>query len=421
MLVNPSIYNNMGRFTSNYDLMSLQRKSGNPTATSPFSGFPYKNSLTEKINQQTFQQISNFDFNFKTDLKSIANTVKALANGKSNIYDDRKAVEQSKAFDVSAEIGATIGKQSLKVTQLATAQKNTSLAKAQNDTFASDAAKSLTIKQNGKSNTIDFSFKANETAADGYLRLSKTINQSKIGVTAEVKTDETGYARLSITSKETGKASNFEVSGTMAEELKLNDNKQDAQNMTYELNGKAAESESNQLSLEKGKVLIDVKATNTAAEDFSIEASSKSLVSTLKDFATAFNKFVADNKNSTNPMTKSLVNQFSNTVAKSLDKLGVDGLQTSNGQIVLDESKLNKSLENRFDAVKNELTKFDSFATSLSRKTDQVLKMPLNEITPDFSEKESSAKAFIYNYTAQSALSTLSQMNSPGSIMDVWV
>lgn len=422
MLVNPSIYNVLGRFTSNYDLMTLERRNGSSANTSKLTGFPYKNSLSDQFNQQAYQKLNAFDTNFKPDIKSMFNTLKLLSNNKSAVYDDRKAVEQSKAFDVSTTDGATLGKQTLKVSQIATAQKNVSVAKVQTDVMTSDTTGNLSIKQNGKTQTINFTLKQGETNEAGYIRLAKTINQSKMGVTAEVKTDETGYSKLTLTSNQTGKASAFEVSGTLADELKLADTQEDAKNMTYELNGKAGESETNQLSLEKGKINVKVTATNTEAETFDIQASSATLVSTLKDFATSFNKFVDDNKDSNNPMTKSIVKQFTNTVTKALDKLEIDGFSTnSDGKIVVDDQKLSKGLEGRVDSLKNELSKFDSFASNLVRKTDQILKMPLSDLSPDLSTSKMPIKAFMYNYTAQSALNNIAQMTNPGNIMDILI
>lgn len=420
MLVNPSIYNNLGRFTNNYDLLTLQKKSGSASYTAKLTGYPYKNSLTEQINQQAFQKLSDFDNNFRFDLKSVLNSVKQMSNAKSDIYNSRNAVENSKAFDVSTKDGAALGKQTLKISQLATAQKNTSVAKAQNEVFDQTTNGTLSIKQNGKTQTFNLSMKEGETVEDSYLRMAKTINQGQTGVKAEVKTDENGYSRLNLTSTQTGTESTFEVSGTMAEELKLNDNQEDATNMNYELNGKAATAQTNQLKLEDGKINIAVKATNTAAETFDIEASSKGLVDTLKAFATSFNKFVEDNKGNDNPMAKSITKQLTNTVRKALDKMDIEGLNTnSDGQVVIDEAKLTKGLESNIEQVKESLSKFDSFASNLTRKTEQVLKMPLYDISPDFTNHRIPIKPYMYNYDAQSALNNISQISNPGTIMDV--
>lgn len=422
MLVNPSIYNSLGRFTSNYDLLTLERKSGSPASTSKLTGYPYKNSLAEQINQQAFQRLSDFDNNFRFDLKSVLSSAKLLSKSNSEAYNSRSAVDQSKSFDVYAGDNATLGKQTFKVSQLASAQTNTSQARAAKEVISQDFSGNLSIKQGGKTQNFNLTLNEGESVGDGYLRMAKTINQAKIGVTAQVKTDDQGYARLSLTSNETGKDAAFEVSGTMAEELRLGDNQQDAKNMSYELGGKAGESQSNKLSLDGGKISIEVKATNTKAETFEVQASSKGLVDTLKDFASAFNKFVADNKDNSNPMTKSIVKQLTNTVKRSLDKLGVQGIDTNNqGQVVIDEAQLSKSLEGQVDAVKQELTKFDSFASNIERRTEQILKMPLYDISPDFTNHRVPITPYMYNYSAQSTLNNLSQMTNPGAIMDIRV
>ncbi len=426
MLVNPSIYNNTGKYTSNYDLLTLERRTGVSTSRSKnTSGYPYKNSLTEQINQAKYETIRKFAFNYRTDLNAVLSTVKLLANNKSTVYDDRKAVETSKAFDVKTKEGATLGKQNLKVSQLATAQVNTSTFKPKNATFENDLNGQLTISKNGKEKTLDFTLKKGESTEDGYLRLSKTINQSNAGVTAEVKSDTMGYTTLKITSNETGKEAGFKLSGTLADTLELNNKQTDGQNMTYELNGKKGESANNQLNLDDDKVQIDVKATNAEADSFEIKESSETLVNTLKEFATTMNQFVANQQDSDNPAMKAILKQMTSTVRKSIDKMDLKGIEMDqNGQMTVDETTLNKELETKGDAVKEALTAFDGFAANLTRKTEQLLKSPLGNLTPKTNNTENrtlgdSLNAYMYNYSAQSMITNLNQLNTTGSIMDI--
>ena len=427
MLVNPSIYNNTGRYTSNYDLLTLERRNGVASSKSKNTmGYPYKNSLTEQINQSKYETISNFSTNFSRDIGALLTTVKLLSNKKSAVYDDRKADEKSKAFDVLAKDGATMGKQNLKVSGLATSQVNSSQSKSKNTLFEEDFSGQLNINKNGKNKTIDFTLKKGESREDGYLRLSKTINQADAGVSAEVKTDEMGYTTLKITSKETGKDNGFELSGTLADELDLNNKITKGTNLTYELNGKKGESASNQLKLENGKIEVNVKDTNESAETFDIQASSKSLVDTLKNFADSMNQFVERQKNSDNPAMQSVVRQFTNTVRDSLKKMDLEGVQMDkDGQIRIDESKLSKGLEGKVNEVKDAMTQFDSFASSLTRKSEQLLNSPLGELVPRTTNNTgnktlgSSLKAYMYNYSAQSIVTNINQLGGTGSVMDI--
>lgn len=427
MLVNPSIYNSTGKYTSNYDLLTLERRNGVASSKSKnTSGYPYKNSLTEQINQAKYETISKFATDFRADIGTVLSTVKLLSNKKSTVYDDRKAVEKSKAFDVKAKDGATLGKQELKVSALATAQVNSTALKPKTTLFEEDFNGQLNISKNGKNKTIDFTLKKGESREDGYLRLSKTINQADAGVSAEVKTDDMGYTTLKITSKDTGKDKGFELSGTLADELDLNSNVTQGTNLNYELNGKKGESASNQLQLENGKVEIDVKGTNESAETFEIQASSNTLVNTLKDFATSMNQFIDSQKNSDNPAMQSVLRQFTNTVKDSLSKMDLKGIQMDNsGRISVDEAKLTKALEGNVDGIKNTLTNFDSFASSLTRKSEQLLNSPLGDLVPRTTNSTgnkslgSSLKAYMYNYSAQSIVTNINQLNGTGSVMDV--
>lgn len=427
MLVNPSIYNNTGTYTSNYDLLTLEKRTGVASAKAKNTlGYPYKNSLTEQINQAKYDTISKFATDFRADIGTVLSTVKLLSNKKSTVYDDRKAVEKSKAFDVKAKDGATIGSQNLKVSQLATAQVNSTALKSKNTLFEEDFNGQLNINKDGKNKTIDFTLKKGESREDGYLRLAKTINQTDAGVKAEVKTDEMGYASLNVTSKETGKDKGFELSGTLANELDLNNKITKGTNLNYELNGKKGESDSNQLKLENGKIEVDVKGTNESAETFEIQASSNSLVDTMKNFAASMNQFTESQKNSDNPAMQSVVRQFTNTVKASLSKMNLEGIQMDkNGKIQVDEAKLSKELDGKVGDVKDALTNFDSFASSLTRKSEQLLNSPLGDLVPRTAGNTgnktlgSSLKAYMYNYSAQSIITNINQLNGTGSVMDI--
>lgn len=419
MLVNPSIYNFLGRYNSNYDLRTLE-KQNSYTSSSKSSGQTYKNSLTELINRSSLQKVSSFAASFKSDLNNLSEQAKKLAKQDSGVYDSRKAIEQSSAFDVSVKDGAKVGQFAFKVNQLATAQTNKSDSKAANAQIAENFSGTLNIKQNGKTTKLDLSLKSGETVAESYLRVAKEINNANTGVKASVVTDKQGYTQLNLTSKETGKSAAFEVSGSFADELKLNQNQENAQNLEYEVDGKAKESEKNEVKLDNDKVTVSAKAVNASAENVEIKSSSSSVVSSLKSFAESFNKFVNSQKNTDNPLTKSIVKQFTNTVEKSLNRMDLEGIKMdSSGNISVDESKLSKAVESDPEKVKEQLTKFDSMASNLSRKTEQVLSMPLKEVAPNYSNNNYPIKAFMYNYNATSSLNNINQLTNNGSIMDI--
>lgn len=417
MLVNPSIYNLQGRYNNNYDLRTLE-KQNSYTAAIKAPGISYKNSLTDQINRVSLQKVSDFDSKFKTDLKALHAEAKKLSKADSGVYDSRKAVEQSSSFDIAAKDGATIGNFEVKIDQVATAQTNKSESKAASSPIAQDFSGTLEIKQGDSVKKLDLTLQEGETVSESYLRVAKQINSANTGVKASVQTDDQGYSQLVLQSKETGTSSGFEVSGTFSDQLKLGQNQSDAQNLKYQVNNEAKESQSNVVSLDKGKLTLTAKTTNEKPEEVDVEASSTSVVSSLKAFADSFNKFIADQKDTDNPLTKSIVKQFTNTVSKSLEQLNIDGIKMESGKIAIDESKLSQAIESKGDDLKAKLTKFDSMASNLTRKTEQVLDLPLKDVSPNYSNHNYPIKAFMYNYNANFGLSNLNQLTNNGSIMD---
>lgn len=420
MFVNPSIYNGLGRFNNNYDLTALARQSAS-SAASRLSGINYTNSLTQQINQLSLKRVSEFDSNFKSDLTALHQAAKNLSDKNSSVYASRAAETSSDAFTAVADSGATITKGAVEISQIAKAKSFTSESKASTSTVDSSFGGDLTIASGEKEIKIDFSAKEGETVAESYSRLSKEINAKQTEVKASVEVDkETGYASLKLQSSKTGTDNDFTVSGTLSDSLKLNQNVSQAQNMKYSYNGVSGESQSNTVNLDNGKLHLTAKTATSGIATVNVKESGSSLTDGLKAFAKAYNQFIDHQKSTDNPMTQAVMKQFQNTVSSSLDKLDIDGLSydKDTGKIDVDEDKLNTSAAKNADSIKKTLGRFDSMASNISRKTEQVLDRPTNTYLPDYSTHNYPIKAFMYNYNSSSTLNNLNQMTNSSTILD---
>lgn len=418
MIVNPSIYNGFGRLNYNYDPFN-QRKSAQ-TSPFPATKAPYTNSLANNINQAMNSAVKNFSTDFKASLTGLNAAAKDLVNAKSAVYSGRTVTENNKAFSVDSALGAKIGANTLSITQLASAQKNFSTAYAKDASELSGKGFDLTIKKGSQSKTLKLNGVDGETNGETLTRFAKTINDSKSGVTARVKEDQYGYSNLEITSNETGKESKVELSGTLAEDLKLNDKQEDGKNLEYELNGVQGTSSSNTLTQDNGRIKITAKEVTTEAQSFTVKEDASGLAKGIARFADAYNAFIDNAKANNNPLTQSIANQFESFVSKSINKMDLKGISLDeNGKMTIDQKQLTKSVDTKYDDVKNDVMKFDSFAKVAERKTENMLRSPISNYMPDLSNKQNMVKPFIYNYDKSSYLNNLNSSNVQGSIIDI--
>lgn len=420
MLVNPSIYNGLGRYNKNVDLTSLERRNGPSAMTKKGEEARIKNSLTEFINNASYKQVSSFNAQFSSDLKALNQSAKTLSNKTSDLFSSRQVTQSSSSFDVSAKSGAALGKRSFSVNALATKQTNLSESKSSTLAMSESSKDSLVIEQGTSKTTIQVEKKSGDTYESYLGRAAKAINESQNGVKASVKVDAMGYAQLSVESKEAGTNSAFKLSGSAADALKLNDQQTAAKDMSYTLDGKEGTAKSNTLTLEDGKTTITAKAVSTESQSFEVTKSSSALTSSLKSFADAFNRFVDNQSGNDNPLSKSIVKQLSGIAKRTVENIGVEGISVNDqGKIAIDESKLNASIKENPDAVEKALTRYDSLSSAIARKTDQIQSVPSFQLAPNFNQNAFPVKAFIYNYTQQSTLSNINQLTSGSSMIDI--
>lgn len=420
MLVNPSIYNGLGKYNKNVELTSLERRNGPSAMTKRGEEARLRNSLTEFINAFSYRQMSQFDNQFSNDLKMLNQSAKALAQTKSEVYKGREAIENTGSFDVSVQAGASLGKKRFSVNALATQQSNLSSSKPASGAFGGSGKDLLVIEQGKRKTSITIERSMGDSYEDYLNKTAKAVNDSQSGVKASVKVDALGYAQLSLESKDAGTENSFKLSGSVNDTLQLSEKETQATDLQYTLDGKDGTAKSNTLSLEDGKITLTAKAVSTEEDSFEVTKSSKAIASQLKNFAEAYNRFVDNQKENDNPLTQSLVKQLSGIVKRTVDDIGVAGIDLdSQGKITLDETQLNASIAKNPEAVEKALTRYDSLSSAIARKTDQIQSTPNYQLAPRFNNSATTIKAYMYNYTAQSTLNNINQLTYNSSMIDV--
>ncbi len=357
-------------------------------------------------------------------LGSLKGALSALQTSASNLLPPtgKNAAEKFTSFSASvastdiasasASTGAAPGVYSLEVSQLAQSQRLVSAtpgappASPYANADSSIAAGTLTIdfgKFDGGVYTAEASRKL-EVVIDGSNNtlggLRDAINAANGGVTATIITGTAG-AQLVLTAKSAGSENVMRLSGlsgfefdpvagstSMSQDPALGGRA--AQNALFSLNGIAASSSANTVTGVLEGVTLTLKKTNTGAPtDITVSKdTTSSLTAGINAFVKSFNEantairslgaYNAETKESgalqgqaiirtTQAQLRSLVfgaTNGGNPAYQRLSDLGVSF--NKDGVLEVDSSKLNKAIENDYDAVLRLVTNVgESFKTSL--------------------------------------------------------
>ena len=336
--------------------------------------------------------------NFKSALSTFRSALSGLKNADTFQAAAKATVANDKLFTASASTGAPAGSYSVKVDQLAQAQR---LA-----TSADQRFKSLTDEVGTGTLTFQFgsyggteaspTFTANPeqpvktidiTAANNTLSgLAKAINDAKIGVQASIVNDGGGY-RLVLGSTNTGAANSLKITATDGDgnnadlaglSLLAYDPTQAAgsgKNMVQTLAGQdaravidglAVTSASNTLKEAIPGVTVDLKSTDSAATTLAVSQDNGAISGGVQSFVKAFNELANTVKSLTgyNAETKqagalqgdfsvrSIFGQLRGELGKmvsgaspQLDSLADLGITTErDGTLKLDNGKLQKAV-----------------------------------------------------------------------------
>lgn len=285
-----------------------------------------------------------------SDLMSSANS---LRKANSSGVASELAISSSDTDILSAENRFRVtspGNYELDVTQVATSQTNVSEAV---DSLAAASDVSMNI-QTASGRSLDISVSGlNEDGSQKTNKqllsdVSKEINAANMGLKASVVTKD-GKSSLEITSVNTGKGSQFNVTGDFAAQSGLDQVSQEAQNAEYTVTQgdvtKSYASSSNNISLDNGKISVTLKKEGSAAVSAAVDTDK--VVSAIEDLVNNYNratKLINANQDRGSGSYRQLNNLSLILGSKeSQEKLGLS--INKEGSLTLDKEKLTKSLK----------------------------------------------------------------------------
>lgn len=337
--------------------------------------------------QKQQDQYRNSVSNFSEGVRDLVGSVKSfMANATS---DQRSVSSSGNVVTGEAKAGAKIAQYSVNVKQVATAQSNegkTLNASAYGGVTAGISTFGIKVG-NGLERQVSVKTLTTDTNSQALKKFASAINNSGAGVTAEVKTKNSGQY-LSITSKDTGAANNFtirDITGSGVGNLQLTNKVVSAADAKYSVDGTDYQTSTNKVSLDNGKVSLNINATTTGTVKVDVGKDNNKLLTATKKLVNSYNNFRDVLSNSANNITKFGATALSGveylvgtTGATAFSSIGIS-LDQSTGYLQVDEKALSAALASDPSKVNNLLTGYtNSLGKSIERAAKAIGNAPVS-------------------------------------------
>lgn len=339
-----------------------------------------------------------FAIGLKEGAREFRNTIASLGGLKEDELLNKKAAFSTNESLASATyIGETnpeteVPSFELEVIKKATPQVNTGKMLPPGNISLPEGLYSFDIGINGFNYEFQYNIKEGDTNKSVQEKLSRLINNTGIGLTSEVLTDEEGNSALVITSEKTGAG----VSGNKVFNISDNQTSKKAGSVEYfgldnvstlnsdsefKINGEDRHASGNTFTVEKmyeinlNRVSDDSNDTAT----ISIQTDIESMAANIRHFIEGYNSFV-DNANKyteEHPRANRLVNELTTIAKLRSDDLSQIGLNAGDdGRFTLDEAKLKESVAS--STVEESFKSLQTFTGSMLKKANDVSLNPMN-------------------------------------------
>lgn len=340
--------NNFFDYTSSVNQVKLQQALNK-------AGSKYVSNKEETYNKSTdLEDSMKFLKSYSSEMSDMMTSANRLkSSNTSSVWNDvavsssnKDVLSASESYNLKGSSGNSY---EVNVKQLATAQTNVSSEFVNTDKAAS--AVSLDISSSGKNISVNVS----NIDANGNLKtnkqllqdVAKEINSKKTDVKATL-VESNGKTSIKLTGN-TGKDNTFSVSGSFADTSGLANTSQTSQDAQYSVKSndgveKDYTSSSNKISLEYGKIAVELKKSGTST--VSVGSDNSKVISAVEDLVKDYNsslKLLNDNAERGTGVTRQLKNLLTGISSeKSMDLVGIS--VNKDGTLALDKTKLETSL-----------------------------------------------------------------------------
>lgn len=345
------------------------------------------------------QNIPKFLIDIKENARQIKNVVSSLSEsgeGLESAFQKKVAVSSDEDIVTANYIGSpndeAIQEFDIEVRQLAAPQSNLGnfLENHSLDFAAGEYAFDLLTTTN--SYEFQFTVNSDDTNLSVQQKLSRLVNTSGVGLTAEIISDEKNRSALKLTSKQTGLSANesslFDIkpkaSGNSIEAMELlgiQEITSPAKNSSFIVNGTEHSSYSNTFTINR---VFELTLHGISPEDkpakIGFKTSVDAVADNLQNLVDAYNGFITtgerySNKNQGDYLLNDL-RSVSHSYKYSLESIGM--LVKDNGAISIDKDTLADALDT--DDISGTFSVLNSFKSSLSAKANNASIDPIKYV-----------------------------------------
>ncbi|WP_018702271.1 flagellar filament capping protein FliD [Anaeromusa acidaminophila] len=383
------------------------------------------------------QSAQNQFANYRAEQQSYASQIKEVSSanqqlksatgqfsGAENVFAKNTVTSTSSAISGQAKVAAKAATYEVEVSKVATAQQNTG-TRVNALGYGALSAGNYTLgvtDSSGKEKNISFAVSAGENNSKVLEKVAKAFSESGLNINAVMSSDGTKTG-LNLQSKETGAAQSFtlrDVSGNAVAALGLGNRTQQAENAVYSVNGKAATSASNQISLDYGNVTLNLQKATTEKAVVTVGKNPAGIVTAAKEMITAYNRLEtavtgADNVTAAGQRVFSRVDaKFQGYQKNELANIGITR-DSQTGELALDEKRLTSALAKDSGRVQRLLGGENGLTGALNAVSSAVGSSPASTLLKVPSPLESTSS---YGQTGSLAVAALRQ--SSGFLLDLF-
>lgn len=380
--------------------------------------------------QTQASSFSAYTLQYSNQIKELSLSNQALAKATKpfmavdSIFKQNSVTSTSSAVSGQAKAAAKAATYEVEVSKVATAQQNTGTRVSAIGYGALSAGNYMlgVTDSSGKEKMISFAVNVGENNSKVLEKAAKAFNEAGLNVSAAVSSDGT-KAGLNLQSKETGAAQSFtlrDVSGNAVAALGLGTRTQQADNAAYSVNGKAATSASNQISLDYGNVTLNLQKETSEKASVTVGKEPAGIVAAAKEMITAYNRLEtavtgADNVTAAGQRVFSRVDsKFQGYQKNELANIGITR-DSQTGELALDEKRLTSALAKDSGRVQRLLGGSNGLAGALTAVSSAVGASPASTLLKVPSPLESAPS---YGQTGSLAVAALRQ--SSGFLLDLF-
>ncbi len=337
-----------------------------------------------------------FAVGIKEGARSLRNTIASLGGTEETDILNKKSAYSGDEDILTAEyVGSdpeNAETYTLEVSSLASGQQNLGKFLPPGNTELNPNTYSFDVGINDMNYEFQFNVNEGESNRDVQNRLSRLINNSNIGLKADILENDEGSSSLRISSTATGLPEGKELLFTISDSntskasgavgyLGLDFTSRLPQNSSFLLDGEEFHSYNNEFTV-GGQYKVQLKSANPEkAVSIGLKTDVESLAGNISQLIGGYNSFIkaASEFSENQGNSRKLTQEMSRLTRKHMDSLSALGLSLgADGTISVDEEAL-RNLSDKEDAAR-QLEGVRSFANSLVRKTDQVSLDPMQYV-----------------------------------------